>query len=246
MALSDAEAQKQRKALLRDIAAEHLKKDREKLAKLRTQIRDVKARRKKALALARKGCKAGARRAHVRAKERVQAIRAEARRLVHDARLEEIAKARAVCRAKKTQVKAAALSTRERKKQTLAAERQFQADMRRIERWARGRKREQQKRVTAEERRQESDDAVRQNIPSDLLPLFERVKRSIKGSTRRSRSEEFLEYAAEHPNEVVDAQVALSQKEIARLVHEEARLAKAVRRPKRYRPTPEELAAIPF
>lgn len=246
MALSEAEAKRQRKELLRDIAAEHLRKDREKLARLREKIRSVKGRRKAALVATRKQCRAGALRARERARERVAAIRAEARALVKAARAEEVQKARSVCRARKQKVKASSLSARAQRKEKLRAERDFQAEMRRIEAWARGRKRAEAKRTTAAERRQESDDAVRQNIPADLLPLFERVKRSIKGSTRQSRTEEFLHYAAEHPHEVVDAQVELSQREIAKLVHEEARLAKAVRRPKRYKPTAAELAAIPF
>lgn len=246
MALSDAEAKRQRKELLRDIAAEHLRKDREKLARLREKIRNVKGRRKAALVATRKQCRAGARRARQRAKDRALAIRTEARELVKTARAEEVLKARAVCKARKAKVKASALSARAQRKEKLKAERDFQADMRRIEAWAKGRHREQARRTTAAERRQESDDAVRFNIPADLVPLFERVKKSIKGSTRQSRTEEFLHYAAEHPHEVVDAQVELSQREIAKLVHEEARLAKAVRRQKPYKPTAEELAAIPF
>lgn len=49
------------------------------------------------------------------------------------------------------------------------------------------------------ERREESDDAVRANIPRHLLPYFERVKRGIKGSPRMSRTEEFLHLV--HENE---------------------------------------------
>ena len=246
MALSEAEAKRQRKELLRDIAKEHLRKDREKLAALRLKIRGVKARRKTAIQTARRLCRRYARQARERAKARALAIRLEARELVRNARIEEVAKARAVCKARKAKIRASALSAAGQRREKLKAERDFQADMRRIESWARGRKREQERRVKASERREESDDAVRQNIPSDLLPLFEKVKRSIKGSTRQSRTEDFLHYAAEHPDEVVNAQVELSQREIAKLVHEEARLAKAVRRPKRYKATAEELAAIPF
>lgn len=51
----------------------------------------------------------------------------------------------------------------------------------------------------ARERREESDDAVRANIPRHLLPYFERVKRGIKGSPRMSRTEEFLHLV--HENE---------------------------------------------
>jgi hypothetical protein len=101
-------------------------------------------------------------------------------------------------------------------------------------------------RSSARERLAESDDEVRQNIPADLVPLFERVKRTIKGSAHQSRTEAFLEYAEENPHEVVDAQEGLAQREIARLIREEAALARAMRQPRRYKPTAEELAAIPF
>jgi hypothetical protein len=108
------------------------------------------------------------------------------------------------------------------------------------------RAKERQRRTTARERREESDDEVRSNIPADMLPLFERVKRSIRGSERQSRTEAFLRYAEEHPEDLLDAITDVSEREVARLVAEEKRLAKAVRSPKRYKPTAEELAAIPF
>jgi hypothetical protein len=117
--------------------------------------------------------------------------------------------------------------------------------MKRIEGWAKKRKKEQA-RVTAAEARQESDDAVRSNLPAELIPLFERVKRSIKGSSRESRTEAMLHYAEEHPDEIVEAQEDLSRREIARLVREEAELASAMRSPRRYKPSAAELAAIPF
>jgi hypothetical protein len=243
--LSTGEANRQRRALLREIATEHLKKDRAKLLELRARIRDLKGRRKVAIQKTRAQCRAGAARARDRSRERVQAIRAEARALVQTARIEEIRKARAVCAARKARVHAAALSTRDKRRAQLKAERDFQTNMKRIEAWARNRKRHAHQKVTAAERSQESDDAVRQNIAADLLPLFERVRRSIKGSTRQSRTEAFLLYAAENPNEVIDAQVELSQREITKLIHQEARLSRSVRTA-RPRPTREELAAIPF
>jgi hypothetical protein len=243
--LSTGEANRQRRALLREIAAEHLRKDRAKLHELRARIRDLKGRRKVAIQKTRAQCRAGAARARHRANDRAEAIRAEARALVQTARTEEIKKARAVCAARKARIHAAALSTREKRREQLQSERAFQQSMRRIEAWARNRKRLAHQKVTAAERSQESDDAVRQNIAADLLPLFERVKRTIKGSTRQSRTEAFLLYAAENPNEVIDAQVELSQREIAKLIHQEARLSRSVRTA-RPRATPEELAAIPF
>jgi uncharacterized protein DUF6496 len=82
----------------------------------------------------------------------------------------------------------------------LLEEEEHRREMRAIARSAKGREIEK-KRSTRTERQSESDDEVRQNIPRDLVPLFERVKRGIKGSARRSRTEEFLEYVEEHPDE---------------------------------------------
>jgi hypothetical protein len=51
------------------------------------------------------------------------------------------------------------------------------------------------------ERRGESDDEVRANIPEELIPLFNRVKRAIKAGKRMTRTEAFMKYAEEHPGE---------------------------------------------
>jgi hypothetical protein len=82
----------------------------------------------------------------------------------------------------------------------LEAERSFQRDMRRIERGNRQRA-QQAHRATAAERRSESDDAVRANVPPEYLGLWEKVKGSIRGSDRMSRTEAFLHWIEEHPEE---------------------------------------------
>ena len=51
----------------------------------------------------------------------------------------------------------------------------------------------------------ESDDEVRQNIPASLIPLFNRVGRSLKRNDRQTRTETFLGYVADHPHEEIDA-----------------------------------------
>ena len=85
----------------------------------------------------------------------------------------------------------------------LAEEKRFQADMRRIER-ANKSKKKKPGIAAARVKRSESDDEVRGNIPAELRALFERVKRAIKGSSRMSRTEAFLKYAEEHPREQFD------------------------------------------
>jgi hypothetical protein len=243
--LSDAEGRKNRRELMRQIAREHKKRDRDLLQKLRAKIRDVKARRKKAMCMVKGSCRRGRVLARQIAKEKVRAIRERARQEISETRKTETARARAACKARKDQVKRAALSARLTRKETLRAERALQAEIKRIDNWTKERKRAHRA-TTAKEAREESDDAVRSNIPSDLRPLFERVKRSIKGSSRMSRTEEFLHYAEENPNEVIDTQEDLAQREVARLVREQYALETAMRHPARYRPSRAELAEVPF
>lgn len=45
----------------------------------------------------------------------------------------------------------------------------------------------------AKERKEESDDEVRSNIPPELTPIFEKLKGQVKANERKSRTEAFLE-----------------------------------------------------
>jgi hypothetical protein len=72
-------------------------------------------------------------------------------------------------------------------------------------------------RTTKAERASESDDEVMQNIPAELVPLWERVRRSIKGTARKSRTEAFLEYAESHPSEIVSSEEDATDRLIAEL-----------------------------
>lgn len=103
--------------------------------------------------------------------------------------------------------------------------------------------------MTRIERRAESDDEVRSNIPPELVALFERVKRGIKASPRMSRTEAFLHYAEENPDDVLasadDKTDALIRRELEAQYGEARRsLRRPPPRPPRY--TPEQLAAVPF
>ena len=70
------------------------------------------------------------------------------------------------------------------------------------------------------ERESESDDAVRRDIPPELVSVFNKVRRNIKGSDRRTRSETFLEWAEENPAEIYAMQEQEAAREIKRLVKE--------------------------
>ena len=62
--------------------------------------------------------------------------------------------------------------------------------------------------VRQREQRQESDEFALANIPQALHPLWEQVKGRIRSQPGRRRDEAFLEYAHEHPDEVLEAQMA--------------------------------------
>ena len=125
----------------------------------------------------------------------------------------------------------------------LDAEQRYQEDMKRIERGNRDRHLAT-RRASASERRSESDDEVRINVPPELVALFERVKRGIKGSPRETRTEEFLRYAESHAGEVL---AALDDKTEAVIRDLERQEREATRYARRRRYTAAELAEeVPF
>jgi hypothetical protein len=242
MSLSTDEGKRNKRQLLREIAAEHKRRDAAKLAELRTHIRHVKVRRKQAMRRVILLCRRGRVTAKEQARARARAIRAQARAAIHEDRKALKLSAAKACRARKDLVKTASASATDKRNAHLHAERALQAEMKRIEGWAHARKKGLHK-TSAAEARSESDDHVRQNIPGELRELFESVKHQIRGSSRQSRTEEFLRYAEEHPHEIVDAQEALAEREIKRLVAEERALARSLRS---RRSGPAALAHVPF
>ena len=199
-ATDESTGRRARKALLREIEADHKKKAKEALTGLRSQLRAARAAHREALKGAVARC-----RAHRKAvSEKLKAERAQALAELRAKGEGERARARGECAVDKGTAGentkgAVALASEE-----LAKERGFQEDMKRIERGNRERRRAA-KPSTAAERRSESDDEVRNNIPAELVGLFEKVKRSIKGGPRETRTETFLRYAEEHPSEYLES-----------------------------------------
>lgn len=209
--MTPAQAKRERAHLMREIKREEKRKDRARVVGLRARVRELRSRRMRAIAQARIDCK--------RRRGEVPTL-AQARELLRTARAE----ARATCA---VQIAAAhQLKTEEgRARGEHAAELAHQRAMRRIERQAKERKREERPRLAkARTRGQESDDEVRHNIPPELVFLWERVKRQIKGSDRRTRTEAFLDYAHEHPDEEL---AALEDRTDAMIREHEARERRA-------------------
>lgn len=84
------------------------------------------------------------------------------------------------------------------------------------------------RKATAAERAAESDDEVRSNIPRELLPAFEKHRRQFKGTTRRTRTEAFLEWAEANPDEIWALQNEQAERDILAMVREHNRHARAV------------------
>ena len=226
--------------LWREIDREEKRKARMQLRELRDQIRSARARRAQALIEAKEKCRTE----RLLARERALAHRERVLRELREAMQAERAGARELCSQRLAEAKAIQDDVARARAQ-LVAERQYRADLHRIERANRQRFREAPS-ATRAERASESDDEVRASLPPELVPLFERVKRGIKASPRMSRLERFLEYAETHPGEVLasyDDKTEELVRDLERREREAARaLSKGRRRPRRA----EVLEEVPF
>jgi hypothetical protein len=195
--------------------AEHLReKDREALAALRAKIEAANTERRLMVRAAREACRT----ALLTVRERQAA---ERRRLTLEHQTER-ERGRVACVTGKVEAKEQGLALERGAKRTLREERVFQRQIRRA-----GKK--PPERSTARERSQEDDDSVRNNLPAELIPVFDKHRRSFKGSPRRSRTEQFLEWAEENPDEVLAVQQAEADQALKELLRKERQLARMTR-----------------
>ena len=100
--------------------------------------------------------------------------------------------------------------------------------------------------------RAESDDQVRSNIDPELVPVFDRLRRSVRGDGYRTRTEAFLEYVEHNPQEVTQLQQQAADVEVKRLIAEQAKAEREASKhsKRRYKPSKAELAeyleSVPF
>lgn len=185
-----------KRALMQDWEREQKRASAERLAVLRAELRAKKRSKRQRLAAVRAHCR-DERRA---VSERIKRMRADAKAAASAEAEAMRAASRSSCVVEADQVhvdvaraEAAVRAEEARQKESRA--------LKRAERiWRKPNK--GARRVSARERRDESDDEVRQNIPPEYLATFERVKRGIKGTARKSRTEAFLQWLEEHPGEV--------------------------------------------
>lgn len=123
--------------------------------------------------------------------------------------------ARAQCQARRQRISASSANAIEKNRAEARAVKRLQRQIERVSATA-----ARSQRASAKERRQEDDGAVRGNLPAELWPVWERVKRHIKGGARTTRTEAFLEWAESHPEDVLSYQGDETDREVARLVRE--------------------------
>ena len=76
------------------------------------------------------------------------------------------------------------------------------------------------------------------------MPVFDKHRKSFKGSARRSRTEQFLEWAEENPDEVLVVQQAEADRALKELLKQERELGRSVRSTARYKQSPSDLAKL--
>lgn len=130
--------------------------------------------------------------------------------------------ARINCAMRAEQAKQAGAVVITERKNELEAERGFERKMQKHEKPSR-------LRSTAGERRAESDDEVRSNLHPTMVPVFDHVRRHIKGGPRMSRTEAFLHWAEENPDEVIGLMQHDADRYLNQLLAEQARVERQAR-----------------
>lgn len=130
--------------------------------------------------------------------------------------------ARLSCQARAEQAKHAGAVVITERQRELDEERGFERKMQRHEKPSR-------LRSTAGERRAESDDEVRSNLHPTMVPVFDHVRRHIKGGPKISRTEAFLQWAEENPDEVIGLMQHDADRYLNQLLAEQARVERQSR-----------------
>lgn len=166
-------------------------------------------------------------------RERLLALKDE----IKAARIKRDEQIRAVqidCKLKREELRQSCALRRNRARATGAAEveerRGVLQSEKGYERQIRNADRPRQLRRTTAEKRQESDDEVRSNLAPDMVRVFDSVRRHIKGTPRKSRTEAFLQWAEENPGEVFDIMQHDADRYLSQLLAEQESLQRQQRR----------------
>lgn len=212
---------------------------RSRIGELRAKVREVRRDEKLALVQVRALC----RRSRTRATDRTKVRRAEVLALLRDETSKLMAEARRACQARTGKVLrrgSKARSELEKQAQALARELAAHKLYREFRTGKPGRSK-----VSRTERRQESDDEVRGNLDPELVPVFESVKRSIHATPKLSRTEAFLHWAEENPDDVLTIRSEHGERAFERELREHLDQERKIQRMiNRKRIKPEEFEAL--
>lgn len=197
--MAESEARKWRKRLRRELSAQQEAEYKRRLADIDAQIEAEKRARADALAEAKIACEAK----YTKVKAEADAAWTTARLLATAARRAKKQSVREWCAIEREHVRAEARAKIEARARRRQEERSLRKEILRAERTIA--KRARKKRSSAEAK-SESDEEVEGNLPLELVPLWQKVRGSIKATARASRTEAFLKYAEEHPDEAIEAQ----------------------------------------
>lgn len=234
--MTPAQHKSNHRQLMKEIGNELRAKDRITLNQIRARIHEAQAKRRVDVANARHSCRA----ARTALRERQEA---ERERLKYDQAAARIAR-RGACQQSQDQARSEGRAAVDQWKGNLHSTRKEQKVIERAGKAPR-------LRSTSRERSQESDDQVRSNIPHELVPVFNKVRAKMKASSRRSRTEAFLEWAHENPDEIVQVQQADADRDLKRLIAQEKEQNRVMRKATRYTKLSKEevtkrLADVPF
>lgn len=218
------------KKLRQELAGYLRDKDRADVALLRAKIKVARVERVRMLRAARASCRTA------RA-ELVERQGSEREAFVARQRGERLAE-RAACSAGKDKARTGGRGLEQQSRRDLAEEKKLQREVSAAD------KRLSSRRSTTRERAQEDDDAVRSNLPPELRPVFDKVRRRIKATGKKSRTEAFLDWAEENPEEILIVQQQASDRELKHLLKQQRELGRTVRDVRRYKLPTEELAKL--
>lgn len=182
---------------------------------IKAEIGALRARRREVLAKTRAGCRAARVRARAAILARRKAEHDRIRRELREMRQAE----RNKCAARIVGARASIASAIEGKKRAASKVRRDDAADRRITKHGE----RERARVTARELLGQSDDEVRSNLDPHLVPIFDRVRKTIHKTKHMDRTEAFQHWAHEHPHEIQEMQSENSDKELSRLLREHTR-----------------------
>ena len=210
------EAAKHRTQLRRELERDYRAKQRERIQGLRVAVKE--ARRKKTDRL--RGIVATCKTARKANAERIKEMRVLARERIN-ARAETIrGKAREKCGSAKELAREAGLAAVDAAKEAVGEE----VSIRRTERIYSGGAKGGPglKRAKPSERAKEEREEVTGNIPQALVPVWERMQRKIKATPRMTLTESFLQWAHDHPADVLRIQEKEIERDVERLAAAEA------------------------